>query len=113
MSVISKYNKGRKFNVNIEGMPFKKLKDIYQEGKEFKIKGVALFNTKYGDSAVAILDDCLINLPSHMNADVNDMLHNDEFCEAVNAGKIGFTIRTYEDTKHGKGLCYGVEWTEE
>lgn len=116
MSVIDKYNKGTRFNIDTKDFKFYKLKEIYDvknPDKEYDLKGVAIFNSgKYGDSAVAILNDCFVNLPSHMNEDVKEMLHDDDFINAVNSDKIAFTIRTYLDDKHGKGTCYSVTWIE-
>ena len=116
MSVIAKYNKGSQFDIDTEGFKFYKLSKIYNKKKPdmvYWIKGLQVFNTKYGDSAVAILDDKFVNLPSHMIGTVKDMLDDDKVVEAIKEDKIGFTIRTYEDSKHGKGTCYGVQWVED
>lgn len=116
MSVVNKYNKGNLFDVETEGFKFLKLSKIYNKktpDKVFNVRGLQVFDTRYGESATVILDDCFVNLPSHMLQTIKAMLQDDELIEKINDGKIGFTIREYEDTKHGAGKCYGVTWVEE
>lgn len=113
MGVMSKYNKGNRWNVDTKGFKFMKLSEVYKSDAEvFPIKGVSVFSTKYGDSAVAIMDDKFINLPNHTIEDIRDMVRNDEVVKAIKDGKVGFTIHTYEDAKHNRGLCYGINWVD-
>lgn len=114
MSVIDKYNKGKKFDVNTEGFKFYKLREVYEsEAVKYYVRGLIIFNTKYGDTANAILDDKFISLPSHMIEDVKAMIADDEVVSAIKDGRIGFNIRQYQDEKHGAGTCYGVTWFED
>lgn len=116
MGKLSKYNKGSLFNVDIEGMKFFKLSQIYDEAHpdmKYYLRALILFNTKYGASPVAVLDDKCVNLPKHYSSDVEDMLQDPEVIETIKAGKGFFTIRTYEDTKYNAGLCYSVDFGED
>lgn len=111
---VAKYNKGLLFNVETKGFKFYKLKDIYQnDSVKYYIKGLVIFNTQYGDSANAILEDKFVNLPNHMVMTVREMLNDDELIQNIKADKVGFTIRQYEDVKHGAGKCYGITWFED
>lgn len=110
----NRFNRGIRFKVNTEGFKFNRLKDVYEnDDVKYYVKGLYIFSTQYGDSAVVALSDKFVNLPNHMINDVKDMIADDEIVDAINAGKVGFTIRTYDDKKHGKGKCYGVTWFDE
>ena len=41
-----------------------------------------------------------------MLKDIEKLLSKDEYIQAVNEGKCGFQITTYEDTEYGNGTCY-------
>ena len=111
--IAGKYNRGNKFTFQMpENAPYKSLKD-FPEGSTIVLRGL-YFNTKgnYGQEPVALTDNAYVNLPKHLSDDVTDMMADDEFITAVNDGKVGFKIRTYQDTKYGKGTCYSVEWVD-
>lgn len=111
---LTKYNKGSKFSINTEGFSFVKLSELFNgdPSKVYVIRGVYLFNTKYGLSPCLALDDRMVNLPSHTVNDINNMINDPEAVSQIEAGKGGFKIRTYDDSKHGRGLCYGIEWVD-
>ena len=111
--IAGKYNNGSKFTYQMpEGAPYKSLKD-FGSVTTILLRGLFI-GTKgqYGDEAVALIDNAYVNLPKHTVDTVKDMIADSEFVEAVNAGKVGFKVRTYEDTKYGKGTCYSVEWVD-
>lgn len=113
--IAEKYNtnKGSKFTVQMpKDAPFMNLKDFSEESVVV-LRGVYI-NSKgnYGEEAVGMIDNAFVNLPKHMVDTVKNMIADGEFVDAVNAGKVGFKVRTYEDTKHGKGTCYTVEWVD-
>ena len=84
-------------------------KDVLKVGrKAFEIIE-ALFLSKAKDAVVAILDDCLVNLPGHLLEEVEGILKDEEDIESIKAGMVHFTIRTYES--HGK-TCYSPNWVD-
>lgn len=120
MSFAEKHNKGGiDWGIDTEGFEYFDRKDLFEvHGPEhcFVLKGLFINKNKtekelkeYGPSIVAILDDKMMNLPSHMLEEVESILADPEDIESIKAGKVGFTLRKYES--HGKD-CYGVKWVD-
>lgn len=113
MSIVSKYNKGRLFfDYQIpKEVEYLSMADLFNEnGKEcvYPLRRV-LINTKglYGDSPILATDMGLINAPKHLLEPCQEMMKDNEFVNAVNDGKIGFTIYTYTVNNR---VCYSVNW---
>ena len=104
------FKHGKTFTVNSDNFPFVNLKEIAEENgieKVLKVQGAFTFEGKRGKlRPVLIADGHKINLPDHMLKDIEKLLSKDEYIEAVNQGKCGFQITTYEDTEYGNGTCY-------
>ncbi len=64
-------------------------------------------NDEYGDAPVAITDTHLVNLPAHLTKTVREILSAKRNIAGINDGKVGFTIKEYEN-KYGKQLT--VTW---
>ena len=119
MSIASKYNKGSRFNYQWptkEEATYAKLQGLYDVNNTDKVFTVRalLIGTKgkFGDEPVIGLDNnIIVNCPKHMVEVINMMLEDDDAIEAINAGKLGFKVRTYVDKTFGK-LCYAVEWVD-
>lgn len=116
MSIASKYNKGSNFTYQApENTPFISLEALFQQDKEGAVYVLhsLYINTKgqYGDAPVAITDGYFVNLPRHMLETANEMMKDMEFVDAVNAGKVGFTIRSYV-RKGDKKQLYSVNWLD-
>lgn len=115
MSIANKYNKGNKFTFkNTEGYEYKSLKDLYTENSNRTYKCLGMYlNTKglYGVSPVLITDSCYVNCPQHLTQTVQQMLLDAELIDAVNNGKFGFTIYSYENEKYNK-TDYSVNWVD-
>lgn len=113
MGVASKYNKVNRFTFQVTGeMPFTSLKELEGNypGKEHKINSMYISHSgKYGDAPVYITDENFVNIPSHLLESTKQMLNDEEFVEAVNSGKVGFTIYTYQS--NGKE-CYSVNFVD-
>ena len=117
MGLMNKYNKGGvRFDVNIEGFAFTDLKSLYERvnNEVLPIDGLYI-NTKgsFDDHPVAIVSSysLLVDLPSYITDDVRAMLKDEEVVTAIKAGKVGFTIHEYEQTKFKK-TCYGIHWED-
>ena len=104
------FKHGKTFTVNSDNFPFVNLKEIAEENgidKVLKVQGAFTFEGKRGKlRPVLIADGHKINLPDHMLKDIQKLLSKDEYIQAVNDGKCGFQITTYEDTEYGNGTCY-------
>ena len=74
-------------------------------------------NTKsqYGEAPVAGVADVkepyMVNLPKHLLDQVRDMLNDTEAIEAIQLGRAGFVIRTY-NPKGSNRVCYTVDWVD-
>ena len=104
------FKHGKTFTVNSDDFPFVDLKEIAAENglKTLKVQGAFTFTAKKNkkERPVLIADGMKINLPDHLLGDVKKLLSNDEYIEAVNQGKCGFQITSYEDEQYGNGTCY-------
>lgn len=121
MSFASKHKKGGiQWGIDTKDFEYFKLQDLYEKDGEntaYNLLGVFINKNKtekelkeYGASVVGILSDKLINLPSHMEEEVKEIMNDEEDVAEIKAGKVWFRIRSYES--HGK-TCYSPDWLEE
>ena len=91
------------WGINTDGFSFKKLSDFYNQGiKTIQIFGFFFVKSEnYGLQPVAILRDCLLNLPTHKKDIISDMLKNPEAVKAIKNGECSLTFRQYK-SKHNK-----------
>ena len=118
MGLMDKYNKGGVvFDVDIKGFTFTSLEELYKRDNGMTIFGIdGLYINKksaFGEHPVAIVavEQLLVDLPSHMTEDVKLILQDPEVIEAIKAGKVGFSVETYEQ-KQFKKVCYGIKWED-
>ena len=121
MSFASKHKKGGiQWGIETTDFEYFKLQDLYEKDGEntaYNLLGVFINKNKtekelkeFGASVVGILNDKLVNLPSHMEEEVKDIMNDEEDVADIKAGKVWFRIRPYES--HGK-TCYSPDWLEE
>lgn len=128
MSVLSKYNKGPRFNFRFDAgaqYEYKKLSEL--DPKEKYIIYTMYINDKgdYDDHPVfasAALSDThnnifLADIPSHLTETVKEMINDDEIVALANAGSLGFKTKAYEYEKKEKGkpvkkIGYSVEFID-
>ena len=98
------------WNVNTKDFTFKKLSDFYNQGiKTIQIFGFFFVKSEnYGLQPVAILRDCLLNLPTHKKDIISDMLKNADCVEAIKNGECSLTFRQYK-SKYNK-ICYDFDF---
>ena len=110
-----RFNRGSKFNViDTDGYEYRKLEELYKEyGKEveYPIRALYINKTKYGESAIAVTDGYLINLPSHVVNDVKEIIADEELVQIINEGRVSITIYEYYSHKYN-GTFYGIKWIE-
>lgn len=93
-----------------DGFSFKKIKDLYSEGNR-TVKVYGFFFTKsenYGLQPNAILDDCILNLPTHLRNTISKMLESDDCVNAIKRGECSIRFREYM-SKYNK-MCYTVDF---
>ena len=100
------------WGVDTNGFVFKKIKDIY--GEETNIVQVFGFffvkSENYGLQPVAILKDCLLNLPTHKRDIISEMLKNPDAVKAIKNGECSLTFRQYK-SKYNK-ICYDFDFID-
>lgn len=109
----------RKFNVKLtEDVVYAKLKDIYPDTTNIplQILGAYVKDSKYGETASLICgsgrgvkdtSNLVVNLPSHLLADVKEMISDSECINDINNGNASFHAKTY---MQGENIRYTVRW---
>lgn len=110
----SKFNKNKfekiDWGKDTKDLVFKKLGDFYSEGIT-KVKVCGFFFTKterFGLQPCAILEDCILNLPTHQNDTISEILKDKEAVKAIKNGELSLKIREY-NSKYNK-ICYDVDY---
>lgn len=117
MGIANKYNKTKVFTFTIpQEYTYCTLHDLYtKNGKNKVYPCKALYinkKSRFGDAPIVAIDEFLVNLPSHLLGTVQDMMNDEELVDAVNEGKFGFTIYTYENKNSRNEICYSVNWVD-
>jgi hypothetical protein len=100
---ITKFNKAAKvFNTELPpNSPYVSLKELYQNNGKDKVYDLCgmYINTKgkFGDQAVIYTDKFYVNTPGHMLERCQEILHDQETIDDINAGRCGFTVYAYTD----------------
>lgn len=97
------------WNIDTKNFVFKKIRDIYEETNVVQVYG--FFFTKsenFGLQPVAILKDCLLNLPTHKRDIISEMLKNPDAVKAIKNGECSLTFREYK-SKYNK-ICYDFDF---
>lgn len=120
---VKKFN-ARKFDMSpAKDTPYMKLSELDATDAPF-IVGALYVNkkSKFGASPVAAIvgvDEAtgesgiaaLVNLPKFQLDAVESMIEDEEAVAAINAGKVGFTIREYYSETYAVN-CYSAEWVD-
>lgn len=119
MGMFSNLNKGV-FKVQFpKKCEYKSLCDLFNDFGEdtiYTIQGLYV-NTKgkYGDSIVCLCkndkaDNIVVNFPKHLTDSGKRVIHSNDCINAINDGKAGFRIKTYNDSDNV--LRYSIEWLD-
>jgi len=103
------FKHGKTFKVNADNFPFVTLDEVINENghQKFIVNGVFSYKAKYGVRPVLIASGMKIHLPDHCLKDVEKILSNQAYIDAINNGKCGFQTTTYTD-KNGKERNSGM-----
>ena len=97
-----------------DNFPYYNLKSLYESNgpdKVYRFLAIHINDKgRYGDQPVALTGNYYVNMPSHLNDDVMQMIRDPEIVAQINAGKAGFKIRPY--TNRNGGTSYSVEWVD-
>lgn len=115
MSFASRFNKGNRWDIDTTGFEFFDLEYLIKaNGKNYvyMVRG-AYINTKgkYDPAPVIISDDKYINAPSHMCAQFNDILADEQAIEDIKNGRVGVKIYKYYSQNHNRD-CYSLEFVD-
>lgn len=115
MSFSAKYNRGKKFDIDTTGFEYYNAQEMFSAcGGEKVYPLTAIFindKSKYGDYPVFATDTCFVNAPSHMLDIANEILSNADDIQAINDGKVGFSIYEYTSEKYNK-TAYGIKFVD-
>lgn len=115
VSFASRYNRGRKFDFDPKGLPYKTLKDLYAGDGGDKVYTLrALYintKSKYDPNPVAGIDGALIDLPAYMTDTVREILADKDAIEFINDSGVGFNVREYSNDKHNT-ICYTIDFVD-
>ena len=112
----TQYNKNNfekiEWGIDTKNFVFKKIGDLYKEGVT-KVQVFGFFFIKsenYGLQPIAILKDCLLNLPTHKRDIISDMLKNPECVAAIKNGECSLKFREYKSKYNNK--CYDFDFID-
>lgn len=111
----SRFNKGRKFDVDTTHFQYESLADKFNNdgsGVVYPLTAIYINNkSKYGKAPVFATDTCFVNAPSHMLDVANEILADDEAIAAINNGEVGFVIYPYTAEKFNRE-CFGINFVD-
>lgn len=108
---VKSYNKAT-FDVDTKDFEYAKLSTLKTDGTTYVLNGIYVNQSPLGFSPVAIVasEKKLVNLPQHLTDTCRQILADVEAVEAINKGKVGFTVYTY-DSPRRKG-CYSIKFVD-
>lgn len=120
MSFASKHTKATS-NVftyqQIEDATYTKCEELFKHGyteeqkRHIVVRGCFVNKTgRYGKSAALICEGFNVNLPSHMNDEIEAIMADPEDIAAINAGKVGAYAYEYINSRGGKS--YSIHWID-
>lgn len=111
----SRFNKGRKFDIDTTNFEYASLADLFNaNGADMVYPLTAIYinkKSKFGDAPVFATNDCFVNAPSHMLETAMEILADDEAIADINGGKVGFEIYPYTAEKFNRD-CFGINFID-
>lgn len=106
---IARFNKGKIFDVTLEGKETVKLADLPLE--TFVIDAIMFTEKgKFGKSAFIVSGDMLIYLPKHKVRECEEIVSDAAIVQDIKDGRCGFEVETYSDETGS--TRYSVRWVE-
>ncbi|MBQ7973531.1 MAG: hypothetical protein IJ295_01070 [Clostridia bacterium] len=111
----SKFNKGRKFDVDTTNFNYESMADMFNNdgaGVVYPLTAIYInTKSKYNAAPVFATDRCFVNAPSHMLDTAKEILADDEAVAAINNGEVGFYIYAYKQEKFNRD-CFGINFVD-
>lgn len=110
MGSIKRFNKGKLFDVVLEGKETVKLAEL-EQGVNYRVDAI-MFTEKgrFGKSAFIVTGDNIVYLPKHKVKECEEILCDDEIVEAIKGGRISFVPTSYKDETGAER--FSVNWDE-
>ena len=110
MGSIKRFNKGKIFDVTLEGKENVKLADLV-EGQAYTVDAIMFTEKgKFGKSAFVVSGDMIVYLPKHKVKDCEEILCDEEIVNAIKSGKVAFVPVSYTDETGAER--FSVDWDE-
>lgn len=107
---ITRFNKGKKFDVDLDGKKTIKLSKM-AEGQKRCVDAIMFTEKgKFGKSAFIVSGDAIIYLPKHKVRDCEEIVADGVLVEDIKAGRVGFIPVTYEDETGA--TRYSIDWCD-
>ena len=108
---ITKHNfNGINWGFDTEGLPYKKLQEL-EAYRTYTLRGCFVTpDHGYGEGAVLITDDALVNVPARYVQTILDIRSDKEDVKDIKAGKVGFHYEMFK-SKYGRD-GYGIVFDE-
>lgn len=112
MSAITKYNKGKIFDVDLKGKDTLSLAEIHQNNMGALIVDAIMFSEKghYGKSVFVVSGNNIVWLPKHMVKRCEEILSDTDCINDIKSGAVSFVVKTYEDETGA--TRFSVEWCD-
>lgn len=93
------------WGIDTKNMEFRNCREMQKE-TPLKLRGVFIMpDNGYGECAIAILDDVLLNLPKRYIDTVKTIISDDEMVEEIKNGNVAIEISTFISKKyHNEGF---------
>lgn len=99
------------WGIDTKDMKFRKCKELPEE-TPIRLRG--FFTTSdngYGRGSVAILDDCLLNMPQRYTEIVDKIIADEEMVQEIKDGKVAIVLSSFVSKKYKK-VGYDVTFVE-
>lgn len=107
---ITRFNKGKKFDVDLAGKQTVKLSDC-AVGELLQVDAIMFTEKgKYGKSAFIVCGGTIVYLPKHKLKECEEIVADDILVEDIKSGRVGFVPVTYEDETGA--TRYSIEWRD-
>ena len=108
---ITKHNfNGINWGFNTDNLPYKKLQEL-EENRTYILRGCFVTpDHGFGEGAVLITDDALVNVPARYVQTILDIRSDKEDVKDIKAGKVGFHYEMFK-SKYGRD-GYGIVFDE-
>lgn len=117
-SFSNQFNRTRLFDIDTEGLEYHELQDIFDnEDTVYNVEGIYINDKGLFEPRPCVVANTehwrgYVNLPAHLTSVCEEILRDRNAVAAINAGKVGFSIYSYEAKNYNNKLCYSIRWVD-